>query len=205
MQYSSEKGSLLIEILVAVAIFGVMAALSAQAIVTSLASNAAAGAQGQQSQLLSEMLQGVRSASDESWGNIYAIPTDGTHNHVSLTGGKWVISSGDDTIVIAPRTFTRYFTMSAVSRDPVTRAIESPYNAAHDDPSTRLVQAYVTSSSTMTFSVQEYIFRWRNQVCNQSSWSSSGVSGTTTCSSGQYNSSSNITPGTSLQLCSGGC
>lgn len=201
----SQKGSLLIEILVAITVIGIIAGIAAQAIVASLDSNAVAGARGQQADLLAEMMQGISASSDESWNNLYSLAVDGSHYHVAISNGKWVIGSGDDILSVAPRTFTRYFTVANVSRDPTTRAIESTYNAAHDDPSTRLVQAYVVSSTTNTLSVNEYFFRWRNQVCDQHAWSSGGSSGTTTCSSGAYNNSSNITPGTTLTLCSGGC
>lgn len=202
---SSQKGSLLIEILVAITVIGIIAGIAAQAIVASLDSNAVAGARGQQSDLLAEMMQGISASSDGSWNNLYSLAADGSHYHVAIANGKWVITSGDDTVSVVPRTFIRYFTVTNVSRDPTTRAIESTYNTSHDDPSTRLVQAYVVSSTTNTLSVNEYFFRWRNQICDQNAWASSGLSGTTTCTSGAYNSSSNITPGSSLKLCSGGC
>jgi type II secretory pathway pseudopilin PulG len=202
---SSKKGSLLIEVLVAVAIFGVIAAISAQTIVVSLASNSVAGAHGQQAELISEMLQGIHAASDESWESLYSVPTDASHYHASISNGKWVIASGDDQITLTPRNFIRYFTVENVSRDPATHAIETSYTSDHDDPSTRLVRAYVNASTTNQAVVSEYFFRWRNQVCNQTAWNSSGSSGTTTCPSSAYSDSSNITPGTSLELCSGGC
>lgn len=200
-----EKGALLIEILVAVTIFAAIAAIGAQALIVSLRSNEVAAEKGASTQLLAEMIRGVRSASDESWQNLYGLTKDTGHYYPTLQEGKWVLTAGDETIQLGTANYSRYFLASDVSRDPTTRAIEPSYNADHDDPATQKIAAYVSASSTGQLSASVYLFRWRNQVCDQSDWSSGASSGVKTCSDTTYVNTTNITATDDLQLCSGGC
>lgn len=204
-KYSHERGALLIEILVAVTIFGAIAAIGAQSLVVSLKANQVASHKSSGTQLLAEMVRAARAASDGNWQNVYGLTKGGAHYHPELQGSEWVIVSGDETVNLGNAIFTRYFTVSNVSRDLSTRAIETTYTASHDDPSTQQILAVVTSTTTGSISADVYLFRWRNKVCNQTTWSSSGASGVKNCPDASYVSTTNITPGSDLQLCSGGC
>ena len=203
---SGNRGALLIEILVAVTVFAAIAAIGAQAVVVSLRSNASAEQKGAGAQLLSELLQGVRASTEENWQNLYGLVKGTTHYYPQIQAGKWVIAAGDETITLGTTAYTRYFTISNVSRDLSTRDIETTYASAHDDPATQQVSAFVAASSTPTLSVTEYFFRWRNKTCNQTSWSGGLGSGVKNCPDSTYVSATNITVGAAdLQLCSGGC
>lgn len=185
-----QKGSLLIEILVAVSVFAVLASIGAQALVVSLSSNVAAEKKTSGAHLLSEMMGAIHAASDESWQNLYGL-TKSAHYYPSISGGKWVLVAGDELVSVGNASFTRYFTVVNVSRNLSTpRDIETTYTFANDDPSTQLVSATVTSTTTDALTVSEYFFRWRNKVCSQTSWSSSGSSGVNTCSDTTYDSKS---------------
>jgi len=201
----SPKGSLLIEILIAVSIFAAIAAIAAQSTLVSLRSSSSAEQKNASSQLLSEMLQGARSASEESWQNIYGTTKGTARYHAELQGGKWVIVAGEEMVTLDTTRYGRYFTVSNVSRDPTSRDIETTYAAGHDDPATQMVTAVVVASSTIPLSTVEYFFRWRNLTCGQTSWSGGASSGTKNCPDTTYGSSNNITAGADLQLCSGGC
>lgn len=204
-QRTHERGALLIEILVAVTVFAAIAAIGSQALIVSLRSNKTAAEKGEGAQLLSEMIRGVRSLSDESWQNLYGLTKDTAHYYPSLQGGKWTLTSGDEIILLGQTRFSRYFTVANVSRDPSTRAVETSYDADHDDPATQKITAIVSASTTGSLSVSVYLSRWRNQVCGQTSWSSSGSSGARNCPDTTYVDTTNITAGDDLQLCSGGC
>jgi len=203
-----QKGSLLIEILVAVSIFAVLASIGAQALVVSLNSNVAAEKKTSGANLLSEMMGGIRAVSDEQWQNLYGV-TKGSHYYPAISGGKWVVVAGDETVTVGNASYVRYFTVANVSRDLSTRDVETAYTSGHDDPSTQLVSAAVTSTTTDALIVSEYFFRWRNKTCAQTAWSSSGSSGAKNChddiTDTTYVSATNITAGANLQLCSGGC
>ena len=199
------KGALLIEVLLAVAIFGALGAIAAQALVVSYRGNEAATEKGAAAQLMAETVRAVRAASDESWQQLYGLTKDTAHYHPELQNGKWVIVAGDEALTLGSAQYIRYFTVSNVSRDPTTRSIESTYVSANDDPSTQKVTVVVTASTTGALSTTAYLMRWRNQVCDQEAWTTGGSTGTHTCPDTTYGTVSNITPGETLQLCSGGC
>ncbi len=199
-----QKGALLIEILVSISIFAVLASIGAQALVVSLNSNVSAEKKTSGANLLSEMMAAVHAASDESWQNLYGL-NKGAQYHPEIVGGKWVLTSGSETVAVGNASFTRYFTVENVSRDLSTRDVETTYVSANDDPSTQLVIATVTSSTTDALTASEYFFRWRNKTCTQTAWSSSGSSGVKECPDTTYVNTTNITAGADLQLCSGGC
>lgn len=200
-RYRVQKGSLLIEILVAVSIFAVLGSIGAQALVVSLNSNVAAEKKTSGANLLSEMMSAIHAASDESWQNLYGL-AKGSPYHPAISGGKWVLVPGNELVTVGNASYVRYFTVADVSRDLTTRDIESIYTVAHDDPSTQLVTATITSTTTDSLTTSEYFFRWRNRVCTQTAWNSSGSTGVENCSSAAYSSKSSSidTSGNSLQL-----
>lgn len=186
-----ERGALLIEILLAVSAFAILAAIGAQAMFVSLASGQSASKKESGAELLTEMMQGIRGASETSWQSLYGLTKGTAHYHPALSGGAWTIVSGDEMVTVGSASFTRYFTVADVSRDPSTRDIESTYASGHDDLATQLVSAFVTSTSTDTLSVQEYFFRWRNKTCNQTSWTTAGSGSTVrSCPDANYDTKS---------------
>lgn len=199
------RGVLLIEMLVAIALFGAIGAIAAQALVVSFRGTELATEKAAIAQLLSETVRAARGASDESWDNLYGLTKGAVHYHPELQGGKWAIVPGDETLALGVASYTRYFTVDNVSRDPVTREIEDSYTVAHDDPSTQKLTVVVAASSTGALSTSAYLFRWRNVVCEQGSWLTSGATGVQSCPDTEYANAANITPGETLQLCSGGC
>jgi len=202
-QLSSQRGALLIEILLAVSAFAILAAIGAQAMYVSLLGNQSASKKESGAELLTEMMQGVRGASETDWQNLYGLTKDTVHYHPALSGNAWTIVAGDEAITLGGVSFTRYFTVSNVSRDSSTRDIQSTYASANDDPATQSVSAFVTSTTTAALSLNEYFFRWRNKVCNQTSWTTAGSGSTVrTCPDTNYDSKSAgiNTAGGSLQL-----
>lgn len=199
-------GQLLIEILVAISIFTVLAAIASQALSVSMRGSTLAIQKDTGTQLLKELLEGVRGATESSWQNLYGLTKNSAHYHVVQQGGAFAVMSGDETIALNGVTYTRYFTVTDVSRDPSTRNIETTYSAPHDDPSTEQVNVIVSAPSVPTLSASTYFFRWRNKTCTQTSWSGGGgSSGAKQCPDTTYVSETNITAGASLELCSGGC
>lgn len=199
------RGVLLIEVLLAIAIFGALGAIATQALVVSYQASESSAGKGAATQLTAETVRAVRAASDESWQDLYDLTKDTQHYYPLLVNGSWTIAVGDELITLGTNTYTRYFTVSNVSRNPTTRDIEESYVSANDDPSTQKITVVVSATSTGTLSTNAYIMRWRNLVCDQDAWSSSGASGVKTCPDASYTSATNITPGNALELCSGGC
>jgi type II secretory pathway pseudopilin PulG len=204
MRLLSQQGALLIEILVAISIFAVIGAIGSQAIVVNLRTITAAAQKDVSAHLLTELLEGVRASTEENWQNIQTL-TRGAHYYPQRFGNAWTLTAGDETVTMNGSVYTRYFIISDVSRDQSTHSIESSYNAGHSDPSTIVVEGHVTTNSDIPLSAKHYMFRWRNNVCHQTTWTTSGSSGVKTCPDTTYTSQTNITTGNNLQLCSEEC
>lgn len=198
---SSLRGSLLLELLIVISILAIILSIGAQSISLSLRSGKVSGERDVATSLASEALESIRGATEEKWQNLYNLTKASQNYYATTSSNKWVISSGTETIPVNLASYTRYFTVNNVSRDPATRLIETAYNAAHDDPSTQQVTVTVSWVGGLPVTVNEYFFRWKNKVCNQTSWSSSGSSGVKTCPDTTYGSATNLgTPGASLQV-----
>ena len=194
------KGSLLLELLIVIAILGIILTVGTQAVFVSLKSGKVSGERDVAVGLASEALEAVRGVSEEKWQNIYNL-TRASQYKVATSSNKWTVASGAETIPLNNTTYTRYVVVNNVSRDPATRMIETSYNSAHDDPSTQQITVTVSASSTDPVIISEYFLRWKNKACNQTSWSGGVGSGLKTCPDTTYVSSINLgTPGASLQV-----
>ena len=195
------RGSLLLELLIVIGLLSIILTIGAQAVSVSLKSGKIAGERDVASGLAGETLEAVRGATEEKWQNLYTLTKTSQNYYATTSVNKWVIATGTETITINNAIYTRYFTVSNVSRDPSTRLIETSYNSANDDPSTQQVAVTVSWTGGVPFTTSDYFIRWKNKVCNQTSWSSSGSSGVKTCPDTTYSSSTNLgTPGESLQI-----
>lgn len=206
-----QEGSLLIEALVSIAIVSVILAIGAQIILASLKSDQVASEKNVALGLAEEAFEAMNNIAMENWQNIYkppggagdAITSKGAANHFypRKMGGKWELVSGDNQASVDGMEFAVYVNIDNISRDAVTRNIESAYNIANDDPSTQKISVFVTRNGGEQISLTDYILRWRNEVCAQTDWSG-GVSGaTSTCPTSSYGSSSNVnTSAGSLEL-----
>jgi type II secretory pathway pseudopilin PulG len=201
----NETGGLLIEVLVAISIFAIIAAIGAQVTVISLRSTTSAAEKDVATYLLTEMFEAVRAATEEQWHSLYNLTKNTARYYPQQSNGKWILTAGDETVTINGITYTRYFTVTNASRDPVTRSIDATYSVGQDDPSTQQITGVVVWPRQNPLTATKYIFRWRNKICTQSEWSNPGVGGVAPCNGGGYTSASNVTASTSIQLCSSGC
>jgi type II secretory pathway pseudopilin PulG len=174
-----EEGQLILEILIVIMIIGVVVAIGSQIAVVSMQANKLSLERDVASGLSQQMFEAIRSIATENWVNIYE-PADGkgASNHYSVTssGGKWIIASGDNATSINGISYTQYFTIDNISRDPDTSDIESAYNASNDDPSTQKITVHITWGNGESISFTDYISRWRNKLCEGTNW----ISGATT-------------------------
>lgn len=198
-----QRGSLLLELLIVIALLAVILSVGTQAVYVSLQSGKISGERDVAVGLASEALEQVRSVADEKWQNIYDLTGKGsTQYHMVQSGNKWATSTGSEVIPLNNASYTRYVIIDNVSRDTsANRLIETTYSSAHDDPSTQKVTVTVSWPNADPVVMSEYFLRWKNQACLQTNWSSGVGSGTKTCPDTTYVSSLNLgTPGTSLQI-----
>lgn len=215
MMRDPRSGQLLLEILIVVSASAVVVALGAQLVYISARGNKIASESAVGFGLAEETFEGVRAASTEKWQNIYDLTKGSTAYYPQQSSGKWVLTAGQEDVIINNTTYTRSFTVQNTCRDAASRNITgitdssgaattcSSSGGTHD-PSTQRVSTTISWPDADTVSWNEYVSRWRNKVCVQTSWSGSG-SGPVTCPSTAYDAKTNITAGDNLQLCAGGC
>lgn len=199
----SKKGALLLELLIVVSILAIILSVGAQAVFVSLQSTKVSGGKDTAALLAGEMIDATRAIAEERWQNIYTMTKGTQHYHPVISGNKWVLASGDETIEQNGETYTRYIVIDNVSRDLSTRLIESSYSSANDDPSTQKIIATVTwAGGGESFSVTDIFLRWKNKVCNQTNWGGGVGSGVKNCPDTTYESKdSNVnTSGGQLKL-----
>ncbi len=211
-----QSGQLLLEILIVIGVAAIIIVLGSQLILTGLRSNKVTGEIDASVKVLEETSETVRSVTSEKWQNLFGLQHDGTQYYPQQSGTKWVFSAGSENVTIKSIAYNRYFIVQHVCRSggasrDITGVTDSSGSTATCttsggtyDPSTEKITATVTWQGTNTQSSSEYITRWRNKVCNQTDWNTVG-SGPETCPSNLYDSKTNVTPTTDIQLCFGGC
>ena len=207
-----QQGQSLLEILMVIAVVAVLAALGAELVFTSLQANRIASERDVGLRLAEEEFEAVRGVATERWEDLFGLTKGTTDYHPVQSAGKWTISTGTENVVLNSLTYTRSFTIQNVCRDDSTRDItgitdtsgsttactETAATDSHD-PSTQRITASVSWPGGATLTSDEYVARWRNQVCLQTSWDTMG-GGPFTCPATNYESATDVTTGASLSL-----
>ena len=127
------KGQILTELIIAIAITAILAAIGAQLIGVSFYSAGTSEDRQAASRLGEEVFEALRAITQgnttftQGWNRLY-LPSDGTCNASSLKGAAtfykvlilentWQIASGTENIVLDGNEYTRSFTIGNVSRD----------------------------------------------------------------------------------------
>lgn len=211
---TSQSGQLLLEILLVIAAAAIVVSLSSQLTFISLKSAKTAGDRSTAVELNNETFEAIRSSATEKWQNVFDL-TKGSANYYpssTTTPGKWTLVSGIDAVSINGIDYSRSFTIQNVCRDSAAGAraitgITDSNGAAttcaasggNYDPSAQRIGVFVSWPNAETVSASEYITRWRNKICLQTSWDSVG-GGPASCPATTYGSVTNIVTGATLQL-----
>ena len=209
----SQRGQSMLEILIVIALVVTLATLGAELIVTSLRSNKITSERDVGLRTAEEMFEGISAAATEDFENVYNLTKGTTQHRVVQSMGKWVIEVGTQDVSLNGITYTRYFTVQNICRATGTRDITGITDSSGadatcmtsgggHDPSTQRITAFVEWSSGETLVSYEYISRWRNKLCKQTTWSTVG-SGPDDCPTTEYESSTNVTfpgGGASIEL-----
>jgi type II secretory pathway pseudopilin PulG len=153
--YIRQAGSTLVEVLVAVALTGIMLPTLATALVTSHAGRATSQQQLQATGLLHEAAEAVYAAQQSGWANV---ATNGIYHPVVSNNG-WELGGGPETA----DGFTRQVVISSAQRNGAGALVQS---GGTDDPATR--HAAVTISWTTPYdgavSSDMYLTRWQGNA-----------------------------------------
>jgi prepilin-type N-terminal cleavage/methylation domain-containing protein len=157
-----QNGSTLIEVLVAIALAGIMLPALAAAIITSNYDHPENNQQLLASGQLNLLIAAVRSVREAGWN---FIASDGVY-HPVINGNSWSLAAGPETV----GAFSESVTISDAERDLNWNIVASGYN----DPATKQIVANVSwttpTSSALTSTI--YLTRWQNE----SSWTQTSVS-----------------------------
>ncbi|OHA79558.1 MAG: hypothetical protein A2747_03920 [Candidatus Yonathbacteria bacterium RIFCSPHIGHO2_01_FULL_44_41] len=179
------RGSLLLELLIVIALLAVILSTGSEAVFVSLQSNKVSSERDVALGLANEGLEAVRGTTEEKWQNIYGL-TKGSQYYATSTVpvGKWTLGTGSQTVVLNGVTYTLYVIIENVNRcSDSTRSIASSTTCTPlatdyiDDPSTQKATVTVSWPNADPVAISEYFFRWRNMVCSQSGWVGNGLSG----------------------------
>lgn len=170
---SRQRGQVLFEILLAIAVLVGVVAVSVELSQVSLQSAKTAGERTQATNLAREVVEAMRAISAENWMNLYGV-IKGNQYHPEIQNGAWILVAGAENIIINGETYTRYLMVDNVSRNQLTGDIELTYDISNNDPSTQKITAFVEKYNIPSISYFEYITRWRNGSPVQTDWSGGG-------------------------------
>lgn len=188
---SVQRGALLLELLVVVAILAAILSVGSQAVFVSMQSGKISGERDAALGLASEAIEAARAVADEKWQNVYNLTKGTAHYYPLLVSGKWTLAAGDETIALNTASYTRFVVVENVCRHDITREVSgvSPCGLGNsDDPSTQRITATVSWVNAEPVVVSTYAFRWRNKVCAQTDWSGGAGSGARNCPDTTYES-----------------
>ncbi len=213
---ATQKGSLLLELLIVIAILTVILGVGAQAVYVSMVSGKVSGERDIAVGLASEALEAIRGITEEKWQNLYTLDKFLTAYDTVQSGNKWATTTTITPIPLNNSSYSRSFVVQNVCRDTTTaRSITGitdtngtlttcTASTGTLDPSTQKVTVTVSWSQADPVEMSQYFLRWKNKVCAPTDWSGGAVSGSTVaraCSYNAYDTSTNLgTPGTSLQI-----
>ena len=182
---SSVKGQVLMELLIAITVGVVLAAIGAQLASVSLNAARSSRQQNEGMGLAQEGIEAMRaiartnSPSSQGWNKLY-LPPDGTGAsstkgignpfHPEVIGGEWQLMNSSETVVLAGNTYTRSVIIENVARASSTRAILAAYDAAYDDPSTQKVRVIVSRTGLPDIELSAYFTRFLNESTLQTNW-----------------------------------
>jgi len=170
------KSQALLELLLAILVFAIVAASLTKAISSILFANQNLKEVSDASLLLAETQEQIKVISDQDWHSLYNLTkgpcTDSScHYHIVKNGNQWQVQPGEETVNLGGQTYTRYFVVYNVQRDSSGNIVES---GGSDDPLTQKVVVFVKKGNFLKTS-SKYISRCYYDVFSQRDWSGGPV------------------------------
>lgn len=201
------KGSLIIEVLIAISLFMAISTVIAQAVFASFYGSRESKNKITINNLLTEQVVKVRALSDENWNNIGGL-SRGTNYYVDDQSGIFSISTGTKSGLINELSYTISFQVGNGQRYVSSSSTEMSLSAStstREDLSTLFITSTGIYGSSSPIVMKSAITRWRNIICAQNDWSSASSTGAVPCETSSVSSSQkiNIEAGSELKLCNG--
>ena len=168
--------------------------------------------------LVSETHEAVRAVAHEKWQNLFNITKNSAY-YPQASSGKWTLTAGTQTVTINNINYSRSFITQNMCRNQtsqifgdVTGITDGPtvtdgtfttctVSGGAYDPSTQKVTVTVSWMGDTGITTSEYVSRWRNKICNQTSWQTAGSSGSKNCPDTTYDTKdAGVVDGATLYL-----
>lgn len=188
----ARSGQSLIEVLIAMVIGTIMVVAAVSIITPVLQTSTAVNKAEVAIALGKELAENVRIVAGADWHAIDSLATTTQYSyHVTTATSPFAVVAGDENIVLATSTYTRYFFVDDVKRDVsgVITAIGGTY-----DPSTKKATVvYGPTARGGTSTIVSYLTRARTKVFVQTDWSGgAGVEGPATSTSNRFATSTQV-------------
>ncbi|MCA9397901.1 hypothetical protein KC573_03650, partial [candidate division WWE3 bacterium] len=193
--FTKQSGQGLLELILALAIFGIYAASLGTMVLGGFRALEQGGEQTQALAITQEGIEAVRSIKDRAWNEIQYAQSD-----VEISGTSWDFSGEGTTATIDQ--FTRTILFSDVCRNSSDNMVNCP--GSYTDPHTKLVTVrvewQVASGATNRVTQTTFLSNWESSDWTQTDWSG-GAGQTTWSNPSRYASTDgNITTDTSGEI-----
>jgi len=168
------KGQTLFEIVIALAIFSMVASILVSVSLGGFTALTQGGDQTKASALAEEGIEALRSIRDGAWNELR--PAGGSQTAIvtgaiSISGNQWIFTAGALAEILGK--YTRTITLEAVCRDPQTRIITvCPVGAPdpHTERATVTVSWETRPGVTNTVTRSSYVTSWDSRTWRQTDW-----------------------------------
>lgn len=168
MRHVSRSGQSIAEILVASAIGVIVIGGGVSIIVPALRGNLDAEERQASTGIGKELMENVRAFAESDWHNIENLSAGSANHYYLNTDGSFSAASGEETLVLDGKSYSRYFFVESAARDGSGDISES---GAYPDPSTKKITVTYGRAGGVARTMEAYITRSRNSVMVQTDWS----------------------------------
>jgi len=138
-----------------------------------------------------QLLESVRVFGEGDWHNLDNLATSSLqHYYLNTSSSPFAAVAGDEAVMVATTTYTRYFYVDDVGRDAGGNIVVS---GGANDPSTKKISVTYFWPRSAVKTMTTYLTRSRNMIFWQTDWSGgAGQNGPATTTNNRFASSSNV-------------
>ncbi len=174
------RGQTLFEIVIALAIFSMVASILVGVSLGGFTALTQGGDHTKASALATEGIEALRSIRDGAWNELRPAggsQTDAVRGAIAVSGAQWVFNAGAPAETLGK--FTRSITLDAACRDRNTRAFQACTNNGvvpdiHTERATVTVRWETRPGVSNAVTRSSYITSWDSKTWTQTDWSVSG-------------------------------
>ncbi len=193
---AGRAGQSLVELLVALGIGTILFSGTAAMLAPTLQINKESRQVQTASNLGRGLLDNVRVWASGNWHNILALATSSANPYYLLTStSPYTATSGVESVTVSTSTYTRYFYVNDVYRDPSGNVTSTSGGGVNTyDPSTKAIAVVYDWTHGATTTLSSYLTRNRANVLSQTSWAGGpGLVGPVASPGWQFATSSQMT------------